>query len=600
MGKKAIVASALVGGLFLLSPVSLRVVPAAQEPVTHSAGPPEAAATPSPAEQESQALQDAVRSSENNPQVLIKNLEGFLEQFPASTRREQVLDFIYKSAVRANDPQTAIEYGEKLLGLKPDDPALLSSLVDLLERQDDASSRAKALQYATKFVELAERKTKESAASAANKEEAPASPTFMLAAAYLTRAKLYAASGEADRAVADYEKSYAAYPSQQVAERLGDLAAKKNDLKRAVDEYATAFAFPGPGLDPSHREEVRRKLGSCYLALHSSENGLGDLVLARYDELVHTLAPRFQDSRQPNANLRDPFAYVLKRTDGSLLPLADYRGKVLVLEFWATWCGPCRLEGRLLERVTENFRNQPAAVFLAVNVDEDRASVPTFVKQEEWTTPVVYAQGLDRLLGVQALPTLLIFDRHGRVVFRQEGLDVSSFVETLDRKVREALGQSDQLGRFGADPWVSLLAGATPSPTSIVAPETEALTRGLAFRRKNILCYTSQNVAEFWSTYTRPVDQNGFGLSPQEADRRARAFESKLQLLPDSIAVHQEWRALIVTHNVSGARVHDARLVASMRVYGVKRILTFNERDFARYADIQAMHPRALLADHQR
>jgi predicted nucleic acid-binding protein len=115
-----------------------------------------------------------------------------------------------------------------------------------------------------------------------------------------------------------------------------------------------------------------------------------------------------------------------------------------------------------------------------------------------------------------------------------------------------------------------------------------------------VLCYTSQNVAEFWNTCTRPVDQNGFGLSPQEADRRARAFESKLQLLPDSMAVHQEWRALIVTHNVSGVRVHDARLVASMRVHGVKRILTFNERDFARYADIEAMHPRALLTDHPR
>ena len=238
-----------------------------------------------------------------------------------------------------------------------------------------------------KFVERAEREVNESAPSAAGKDKSPESPSIMLAAAYLTRGKLYAKSGESDKAMADYEKSYAAYPSQQLAERLGDLAAKKNDLERALNEYATAFAFPGPGTDPSHREEVRRKLGSCYVALHQSEKGLGDLVLARYDELVRALAPRFQDSRQPNANLRDPFAYVLERTDGSPLRLADYRGKVLVLEFWATWCGPCRMEGKLLERVAENFRNEPAAVFLAVNVDEDRAGVPAFLKEEQWTTP---------------------------------------------------------------------------------------------------------------------------------------------------------------------------------------------------------------------
>ena len=110
-----------------------------------------------------------------------------------------------------------------------------------------------------------------------------------------------------------------------------------------------------------------------------------------------------------------------------------------------------------------------------------------------------------------------------------------------------------------------------------------------------VLCYTSQNVAEFWNTCTRPVDQNGFGLSPQETDRRARAFEDKLQFFPDSVAVHQEWRALLVRHNVSGVQVHDARLAAAMRVHGIKRVLTFNERDFARYPDIQAVHPRALL-----
>jgi thiol-disulfide isomerase/thioredoxin len=432
-------AAALLGLLLLLSPVPLRAVQAAQKPAPQSGAPAQTVEKPSLEAQESQALQEAVRSAADNPQVLIKNLETFLKRFPASARREQILQFIYKSALRANDPQTAIQYGEKLLELKPDDPALLSSLVDLFDRQDDASSRVKALQYATKFVELAERRANESALSAAGKDKSPESPSIMQAAAYLTRGKLCAKSGETDKARADFEKSYAAYPTQQLAEHLGDLAAIKSDFERAVNEYATAFAFPGPGLDPSHREEVRRKLGSSYLALHQSEKGLGDMVLARYDELVRELAPRFQDSSQPNANLLDPFAYVLKRTDGSPLRLADYRGKVLILEFWATWCGPCRLEGKLLERVVENFRNEPAAVFLAVNVDEDRTGVPAFLKEEQWTTQVAYSQGLERLLGVQSLPTLVIFDRNGRVVFRQEGLDYATFVDTLDKKVREAL-----------------------------------------------------------------------------------------------------------------------------------------------------------------
>lgn len=116
----------------------------------------------------------------------------------------------------------------------------------------------------------------------------------------------------------------------------------------------------------------------------------------------------------------------------------------------------------------------------------------------------------------------------------------------------------------------------------------------LILQRGAVLCYTSQNVAEFWNTCTRPLDRNGYGLTPAEADRRAKLFEDTLRLLPDSLAVHQEWRGLLIAHNVSGVQVHDARLVATMRVYGVKRIVTFNEKDFARYTDIEAIHPRTV------
>jgi predicted nucleic acid-binding protein len=113
-------------------------------------------------------------------------------------------------------------------------------------------------------------------------------------------------------------------------------------------------------------------------------------------------------------------------------------------------------------------------------------------------------------------------------------------------------------------------------------------------RRGDVLCYTSQNVGEFWNTCTRPLDRNGYGISPEETDRRAKFFEEKLRLLPDSLAVHEKWRKLLVTHTVSGVQVHDARLVAVMQAHGVKRILTFNDRDFARYSDIEAIHPREI------
>ncbi len=104
-------------------------------------------------------------------------------------------------------------------------------------------------------------------------------------------------------------------------------------------------------------------------------------------------------------------------------------------------------------------------------------------------------------------------------------------------------------------------------------------------------CYTSQNLGEFWNVLTRPLNRNGFGLMPREADGRARMIEDQIPMLPDDPAVHLIWRRLLVAHAISGVQVHDARLVASMQFHGVKRILTLNTRDFARFPSIEPIHP---------
>src|SRR5260370_2348724 len=77
-------------------------------------------------------------------------------------------------------------------------------------------------------------------------------------------------------------------------------------------------------------------------------------------------------------------------------------------------------------------------------------------------------------------------------------------------------------------------------------------------RDNGVLCYTSQNVAEFWNACTRPVDRNGYGLSPQDTDRRAKFFEEKLRLLPDSLPLHEECRPLLLTAGLSRLHVHHA------------------------------------------
>jgi predicted nucleic acid-binding protein len=125
-------------------------------------------------------------------------------------------------------------------------------------------------------------------------------------------------------------------------------------------------------------------------------------------------------------------------------------------------------------------------------------------------------------------------------------------------------------------------------------PQNELIELALAklASERTILCFTHQNIAELWNAMTRPVARNGFGLTVDEAGREVRTIESSMRLLADSEAVYREWRRVIEQYAVSGVRVHDARLVAAMRVHGVNHLITFNVEDFRRYREIVAVHPR--------
>jgi predicted nucleic acid-binding protein len=106
-----------------------------------------------------------------------------------------------------------------------------------------------------------------------------------------------------------------------------------------------------------------------------------------------------------------------------------------------------------------------------------------------------------------------------------------------------------------------------------------------------MLCYTIQNIAEFWNAMTRPTSRNGLGLSVVETDREVRAIEAGMILLPDNEMVYREWRRIVVKYGVCGVQVHDARLAAAMYIHGVSHILTLNAGDFARFDGLIAVHP---------
>ena len=108
-----------------------------------------------------------------------------------------------------------------------------------------------------------------------------------------------------------------------------------------------------------------------------------------------------------------------------------------------------------------------------------------------------------------------------------------------------------------------------------------------------------QNISEFWNVATRPLDKNGLGLTPAQANAEVDKLENLLKVVLDTPQIYKEWRKLGVDYAVSGVNVHDARLVAAMIVHGISHILTFNAKDFRRFEPIISVKtPREIITEY--
>jgi peroxiredoxin len=126
-------------------------------------------------------------------------------------------------------------------------------------------------------------------------------------------------------------------------------------------------------------------------------------------------------TRLPGSGPAAPFS--LATPDGGALALGDFRGKVVLLNFWATWCEPCLEEMPAMERLARTYQSR-GLVVLALSVDREGAGVVRpFLKRHGLTFPVGLdpQQAVARLYRVWALPSTFILDRTGAQLFLAQG-----------------------------------------------------------------------------------------------------------------------------------------------------------------------------------
>ena len=121
------------------------------------------------------------------------------------------------------------------------------------------------------------------------------------------------------------------------------------------------------------------------------------------------------------ADVRAP-DFTLQSLDGRTVSLAQFKGDVVMINFWASWCGPCRQEMPLLDDIYKQYKDM-GFVLLGVNVEPDPGNARSWLKKTPVSYPILSdpRSQVSQLYQVQAMPTTVIVDRQGIVRFVHNG-----------------------------------------------------------------------------------------------------------------------------------------------------------------------------------
>jgi tetratricopeptide (TPR) repeat protein len=237
---------------------------------------------------------------------------------------------------------------------------------------------------------------------------------------------------------------------------LGRIALAKGDVEEAKQRLLAAGRTKGsPQLNSfGPRWELAQELLNRgernvvldYLALCKTFwSGRGGLLENWASAIRSGAVPRLGPAASPMHGMEHAAAaltgkpapgFELKDLQGKVHSLDEYRGKVVLLDFWTTWCGPCRAEMPIFEKLHRELATGDVAV-VAVDVDEPKETVAQFIEEGKYTLPVLLTEGTDiaKKYGIQAFPTLITLDKQGQVA---EVIIGSRSEEQLRRAVETA------------------------------------------------------------------------------------------------------------------------------------------------------------------
>lgn len=387
---------------------------------------------------EQEELNKALSEGASSSVDLIRVLEAHLKKYPNTSQRIDLERMLAKAAIDLKDDPRIVQYGESVLAATPDDVLMLDRVANSLIALGGKDRAEQSIRYARKFEDIIDGLPLATGKDASQKQE-DRDRAKARTLIYQSRARVML--GETEDAERAASRAFETYPNAESAREWAAVLLLLGRTDDAMQRLADAFAIPDARALETDRQSDRLRLGELYTKKNGSEKGLGDFILASYDRTSSLVELHRKKvlALDPNSAAQSPLEFTISALDGKKLQLKTLKGKVVVLDFWATWCEPCRIQHPMYEEVKEAYAGRNDVVFLNLSADEDRDLVPDFILKQKWDRTVYFEDGLARLLQVSGIPTTVLFNKQGKVSSRMNGFLPDVFVAQLKERIDEAL-----------------------------------------------------------------------------------------------------------------------------------------------------------------
>lgn len=229
---------------------------------------------------------------------------------------------------------------------------------------------------------------------------------------YDTQAVIFEITNDTTKALEAYDTAIAFYGEPETLLKRGLILEATGELDAALEDYISALSrAPNEAL-------IASKVKTLYAELNPDQDAVVFL-----NDLQESLQESRREAVLAEAFFIDAPEFEFTDLSGKIYNNLNMLGKVFFVDFWATWCNPCRRELPEFQAFYEMNKDNPRVAFIAASTDSEREKVVPYISEMNYTFPVCYAAEAAAKFEVEGIPSLFIIGPEGKIRYKIVGFD---------------------------------------------------------------------------------------------------------------------------------------------------------------------------------